>query len=74
MVINQQDKLTGNTRLRLHKRWFREPLLVLQVEVYRTGTMLENYGSSVGSEDFNVTFWRDLRVTDNIQSGKFEPK
>ena len=46
-------KLTGNTRYRMHHRWFRRPLLVLQVEV----EILEHV---TGSSLFDwATRWKD---------------
>lgn len=35
-------KLTGNTRYRIHQRFFKEPLVVLQVEVYTKGVYYDH--------------------------------
>ena len=51
------ETLTGNTRCRIQKRLFREPLLVLQVEVRREG-----YDSCAGY--YGYTVWRDTKVKD----------
>lgn len=55
------ETLTGNTRCRIQKRLFREPLLVLQVEVRREGYDSDPDGCG-GYYDY--TAWRDARVED----------
>ena len=55
------ETLTGNTRCRSQKRLFREPLLVLQVEVRREGYDSDPDGCA-GYYDY--TAWRDARVED----------
>jgi hypothetical protein len=47
---------TDQTRFRIHKRWFKEPLLVLQVQ--EKGYFYEGQDCESGYA------WRDARVTD----------
>ena len=53
------ETLTGNTRCRIQKRLFREPLLVLQVEVRREG-----YDPDSCADYYDYTVWRDTKVED----------
>ena len=53
------ETLTGNTRCRIQKRLFREPLLVLQVEVQRKG-----YDPDSCAGYYSYTVWRDTKVED----------
>ena len=53
------ETLTGNTRCRIQKRLFREPLLVLQVEVRREG-----YDPDSCAGYYDYTVWRDTKVED----------
>ena len=55
------ETLTGNTRCRIQKRLFREPLLVLQVEVRREGRAPDP-ASWAGY--YGYTVWRDTKVED----------
>jgi hypothetical protein len=59
------EKLTGRTMHRLHRTLFGKNLLVLQVEVHRTGTYHcpdpQDWGMSW---DVDEKFWRDATVTD----------
>ena len=55
------ETFTGNTRCRIQKRLFREPLLVLQVEVRRKGYD-PDLDSCAGYYDY--TDWRDTKVED----------
>ena len=55
------ETLTGNTRCRIQKRLFREPLLVLQVEVRREG--YDPDPDSCGGY-YGYTVWRDTKVED----------
>ena len=53
------ETLAGNTRCRIQKRLFREPLLVLQVEVRREG-----YDPDSCADYYDYTVWRDTKVED----------
>ena len=55
--------LTGNKRHRAEPRRFREPLMVLQVEVHAKGYEYpsESYGAR---QDVNYRFWRDAQIQD----------
>ena len=55
------ETFTGNTRCRIQKRLFREPLLVLQVEVRREG--YDPDSDSCGGY-YDYTVWRDTKVED----------
>ena len=50
-----QSELTGRKRLRTMKRWFREPLLVLQLEI--KGLVPHNDGGRIECEW--ETWWID---------------
>jgi hypothetical protein len=52
--------LTGNTRFREQKRWFKPSLLVLQVEEHLKGYMLDPHGTT----DIDECRFRDLSVCD----------
>lgn len=55
--------LTGNTRCRVVARLFRDPLLVLQVEVHRKGyEVCGPYGET--TMDFDDYVWRDAKLED----------
>ena len=53
------ETLTGNIRCRIQKRLFREPLLVLQVEVRREG-----YDGGSLEDHYDYCTWRDAKTTD----------
>ena len=53
------ETLTRNIRCRIQKRLFREPLLVLQVEVRREG-----YDPDSCAGYYDYTAWRDAKVED----------
>ena len=53
------ETLTGNTQCRIQKRFFREPLLVLQVEVRREG-----YDPDSCAGYYYYTVWRDAKAED----------
>lgn len=55
------ETLTGRTRVRPLKRWFRAPLLIMQVEVHRKGTIVDSRGES---DAVDFTEWRDAVVED----------
>ena len=57
------ETLTGNTRCRIQKRLFREPLLVLQVEVRRKGCDPDSDSDSCAGY-YDYTDWRDIKVED----------
>lgn len=59
-MVYPQERKTGKTRHRLHKRLFGEPLWVLQVEITYTHTI--NHGSFIDCE--TRTTWRDALPTD----------
>ena len=56
-------QLTGKIRHRIETRWFKKPLLVLQVEIHRkgSGVMDSNGGRTL---DFDDYIWRDARLED----------
>jgi uncharacterized protein YcaQ len=55
-------ELTGKTRARAISRWFRRPLLVLQIEVRTHGyEVLDAMGNG---HDVDRLDWRDARVED----------
>ena len=57
-------QLTGNTRYRIQTRWFKEPLVVLQVEFHRKGyETLDAYGY-YETRDVDEYVWRDARLQD----------
>ena len=58
--MTHKVKLTGKTRLRVHKQ-FRKTLLVLQVEERNTGYYVDMHGSW---PDFDYLTWRDARLED----------
>ncbi len=59
------EELTGNTRYRIQTRFMGgNPLVVLQVEIHRTGYYMVNEGGRVESEDVDSTFFRDAAVED----------
>jgi hypothetical protein len=59
------SKLTGNTRYRAQIRWFRPPLIVLQVEFHRKGyEMCNQYDLDYGGRDVDVYEWRDAKLED----------
>ena len=56
-------QLTGKARYRVHTRWFKPPLIVMQVEVHRKGhEVMDSYGGM--SQDFDDYIWRDARLED----------
>ena len=56
-------QLTGKTRYRIETRWFRKPLIVVQVEVHKKGSevMDANGGRTL---DFDEHIWCDARLED----------
>lgn len=62
-VANMTKTLTGKSRVRLHTRWFKNPLLVLEVEVRAKGRWFDH--TEMGNDrDVDYTYWRDARVED----------
>jgi hypothetical protein len=58
---------TGAERYRVEARWFRSPLLVLQVEIHAKGYEPSNpYGFG---HDVDHCYWRDAQIQD-ITEGK----
>lgn len=57
---------TGRVRTRLLLRWFRKPLLIMQVEEHKKGWY---YGPdpNFGAIDIDRTEWRDATVEDLTQ-------
>jgi hypothetical protein len=56
-------QLTGKARYRVHTRWFKPPLIVMQVEIHRKGYELtDSYGGT--TQDFDDYIWRDARLED----------
>lgn len=58
------ETLTGNTRCRIQKRLFREPLLVLQVEVRHKGYDVDRLEGH-----YDYCTWRDAKATDLYLKG-----
>lgn len=54
--------LTGKTRFREHRRWFKPSLLILQVEERLTGTVPAFHDGS--SEEVDKYEFRDLHICD----------
>ena len=50
---------TGRTRHRIHKRWFRAPLLVLQYEYRYTGVDMVSEGGVVFDRPYDFKIWED---------------
>ena len=63
-------KLTGKSRYRIETRWFKKPLIVVQVEVHRKGSEpTDSYGN--WSIEFDDYIWRDARLEDlKLAGGK----
>lgn len=59
--MNQTVTLTGRRRYRIQRRWFRAPLLVLQVEERRCGYTDDAHGLG---RRYSSIQWRDARVED----------
>jgi hypothetical protein len=56
-------QLTGKTRYRVETRWFKKPLLVVQVEIHRKGSeVTDSYGN--WTLDFDDYIWRDAKLED----------
>ena len=56
-------QLTGETRYRVESRLFKDPLIVLQVQIHRKGfEVMDSYGGL--SQDFDDYIWRDARLQD----------
>ena len=56
-------QLTGKTRYRVETRWFKNPLLVVQVEVHRKGSeVTDSHGN--WTLDFDDYIWRDAKLED----------
>jgi len=56
-------QLTGKTRYRVETRWFKKPLLVVQVELHRKGSEItDSHGN--WSMEFDDYIWRDARLED----------
>ena len=54
---------TGATRHRVETRWFRKPLVVLQIEVHAKGNeVLDHPYYTV--KDVDHRYWRDAQVQD----------
>lgn len=55
------EEATGRTRFRILTRWFRKPLLVLQVEYHCMGSATSLTGVR---ERYDYTVWRDAHTVD----------
>ncbi len=60
--------LTGRTRYREKRRFFRPNLLVLQVEIRSQGRRSYSAGASIEEDPFDFTFWRDAKAVDLINN------
>jgi hypothetical protein len=54
---------TGAKRHRVETRWFRKPLVVLQVEVHAKGYEVLAHPYGMG-QDVDHRYWRDAQVQD----------
>lgn len=63
-------KPTGRTRYRLHRTWWCDPVLVLQIEV--RGIETNMIGGWIDSKTVNR--WRDANVSDLPTLVRFEDK
>lgn len=61
--MSVEIKLTGRTRVRPLSRWFRSPVLIMQVEEQRKGYVLDGWG---GTNHVDCVEWRDARVEDFV--------
>jgi hypothetical protein len=56
-------KLTGKSRYRIETRWFKKPLVVMQVQLHRKGSEpIDSYGN--WSMEFDDYVWRDAQLED----------
>lgn len=62
--MSVKEDLTGNIRCRIQTRWFREPLMVVQVEVHHHGDYLDNVGGRIEDTPVDITFFRDATLED----------
>lgn len=63
-----EHKMTGKTRYRFQSRLFRQPYMVLQVQM--DGCFAESHGGSIEVE--RRTYWRDAVPTDLTADCKVE--
>jgi hypothetical protein len=65
---------TGAKRHRVETRWFRKPLVVLQVEVHAKGFDLftRPYGMQDVGQDVDHRYWRDAQVQDITEEKQHE--
>ena len=56
----EENEPTGRIRYRVLHRWFRNPLMILQIEI--SGRNIYPCGPSIEIE--HITFWRDARPQD----------
>jgi hypothetical protein len=57
-IVMKQTR-TGRTRHRLYKRWFGEPLLVLQLEYRCQGVDLKREGGQFYEKPYDFLIWED---------------
>ena len=57
-------KLTGRTRHRVHTRWLKPPLIVVQVEFYKKGTAPLWNSHYAYSEEVDYFVWKDATLED----------
>lgn len=58
-----KTELTGLIRFRPQKRWFKAPLLVVQVQLRTFGYEFGPAGLDMG-RDVDHTWWRDAKIED----------
>lgn len=63
--------LTGNLRIREHKRRFKPTLYVLQVEV--RGTLVDDDFGRGGGSERTLTIWRDFTLADSSVNLTLKP-
>lgn len=67
-----QYKLTGNTRFRIHQRWFRKPVLVLEMEWEKTGEIIDHTING-WVKYINECYWEDATVEDLCTIMSYQP-
>ena len=60
---------TGAKRHRVETRWFRAPLVVLQVELHAKGYSFDGPYAGMG-RDVDYKYWRDAQVEDITEESK----
>jgi hypothetical protein len=64
-------RITGNIRFRIHKRWFRDPILVPQREIEYDMINAQDFGNPDPIIQFVDRDWYDMRVDDVLSMRQF---